>query len=167
MGMLIELAGTSATNPLDVVEAFVDANEWASERTGDDELTVGVSGKWCDFHLWISWREEIGALHFACVFDTRIAEERHKDLHPLLVLVNEKLTIGHFDLWREESLLLFRHALLLGRGGEIDVEQIEALFEIAFSECERFFPAVQFVLWGGKSADEAAEAAMLDCAGEA
>lgn len=167
MGTLIELADTSTSNPLDVVEAFVDANEWSSERSDDDELTVGVAGKWCDFHLWISWREEIGALHFACVFDNRVAQERHRELHALLVLMNENLTVGHFDLWREEGMLLFRHALLLGRNAEIEIDQVETLFEIAFSECERFYPAVQFVLWGGKSAEEAAEAAMLECVGEA
>ncbi|MGH6959444.1 MAG: YbjN domain-containing protein, partial [Dongiaceae bacterium] len=36
-----------------------------------------------------------------------------------------------------------------------------------FSECERFFPAFQFVLWGGKSPEEALAAAMLETVGEA
>ena len=35
------------------------------------------------------------------------------------------------------------------------------------TECERFYPAFQFVLWGGKSPADALAAAMLECVGEA
>jgi hypothetical protein len=41
------------------------------------------------------------------------------------------------------------------------------MVDIAITECERFFPAFQFVLWGGKKPAEALAAAMLECAGEA
>lgn len=167
MTFMLDLADPVTSNPLDAVEDFVDANEWTSDRSSTDEMTIGVAGKWCDFHIWISWRPEIRSLHFACVFDLKIPAERQKDLHGLLVLGNERMTLGHFDLWRDEEMLLFRHALLLGQGGEVDPDQIEALFDIAFTECERFFPAVQYVLWGGKSAEDAAEAAMMECVGEA
>ena len=43
----------------------------------------------------------------------------------------------------------------------------EALVEIAVEECDRFYPAFQFVLWGGKTPADALEAAMVDAAGEA
>ena len=41
------------------------------------------------------------------------------------------------------------------------------MVDIAITECERFFPAFQFVLWGGKTPQEALAAAMLECVGEA
>jgi hypothetical protein len=47
------------------------------------------------------------------------------------------------------------------------VEQLEDLVDIAITECERFYPAFQFVVWGGKSPKEGIGAAMLDTAGEA
>lgn len=167
MGMMLDTRTEPAANPLDIVEDFVDANEWVSDRSDHDEMTVGVTGKWCDLHLWLSWRPEICSMHFACVYDLKIPAERQAELHGLLAIGNERMALGHFDLWKDEGLLLFRHALLLGRNGQISPDQIEILFDIAFTECERFFPAVQYVLWGGKSADEAAEAAMMECAGEA
>jgi protein gp37 len=43
----------------------------------------------------------------------------------------------------------------------------QALVESAIDECDRFYPAFQFVLWGGKTPREALEAAMVDAAGEA
>ena len=41
------------------------------------------------------------------------------------------------------------------------------LLETAIGECERFYPAFQFALWGGKKPHEAMEAAMLETVGEA
>jgi hypothetical protein len=53
------------------------------------------------------------------------------------------------------------------RGGNPSIEPLEDLVDIALNECERFFPAFQFVLWGGKSPREALDAAMLEPVGEA
>jgi hypothetical protein len=46
-------------------------------------------------------------------------------------------------------------------------EQVEDLVDIALSECERFYPAFQLVLWGGKKPADAMAAAMIDPVGEA
>ncbi len=62
---------------------------------------------------------------------------------------------------------MFRHAMLLRGLGGASTEQIEDLVDIALNECERFYPAFQFVLWGGKSAQDAVAAALLDTVGEA
>ncbi|MBX6322880.1 MAG: hypothetical protein IRY94_13705, partial [Rhodospirillaceae bacterium] len=56
--------------------------------------------------------------------------------------------------------------LLRGSGGAT-VEQLEDLVDIALNECERFYPAFQFVLWGGRSPEEAVQAAILETVGEA
>ena len=45
--------------------------------------------------------------------------------------------------------------------------QAQALIESAVDECDRFYPAFQFALWGNKSPADALEAAMIDAAGEA
>jgi hypothetical protein len=56
--------------------------------------------------------------------------------------------------------------LLRGARGA-SAESLEDMIDIAITECERFYPAFQFVLWGGKTPAEALEAAMLECVGEA
>jgi hypothetical protein len=45
--------------------------------------------------------------------------------------------------------------------------QVRDLLDIAIAECERFYPAFQYVLWAGKSAEEALDAAMIEPVGEA
>jgi len=75
--------------------------------------------------------------------------------------------LGHFAIWADEGVPMFRHAVLLrGKGGAC-AEQIEDLVDIALNESERFYPAFQFVLWGGKTPDDAIAAALLDTVGEA
>lgn len=157
-----------SANPLDIVEEIVAANEWPFDRTSDDELVVEITGRWCDYRLYFMWRDDVSALHFTCAFDARVPQTRRRDVHDLLALANEKLWIGHFDLSTEEGMPMFRHTIpLRGLRDGASVEQLEDLVEAAFTECERFFPAFQFAIWGGKSAAEAMAAAMFETVGEA
>jgi hypothetical protein len=41
------------------------------------------------------------------------------------------------------------------------------MFASAVQTCERYYPAFQFVVWAGKTAAEAMNAALFDTAGEA
>jgi hypothetical protein len=57
--------------------------------------------------------------------------------------------------------------VLLRGIGAASVEQVEDLVDIALSECERFYPAFQLVIFGGKPAEEAMTAAIIEPIGEA
>ena len=154
-------------NPLDLIEELVEANEWAFDRSREDELAVEISGRWCDYHLFFVWRGEMSALHFSCVFDAKVGAGKRTEICNLLALANERLWLGHFDLCSEDGMPMFRHTLPLRGARGATVEQVEDLVDVAVTECERFYPAFQFVLWGGKTAVEAIDAAMLDTVGEA
>jgi hypothetical protein len=56
---------------------------------------------------------------------------------------------------------------MLREGTGVSSELLEDLVDVAITECERFYPAFQFVIWGGKPATEALAAAMLETEGEA
>mgnify|MGYP001105067495 CR=1 FL=1 len=157
----------AAANPLDVLEQILAANEWAFERRSDGEMAAEAPGKWCDYGLYFSWSPEISAMHFTCAFDLKVPNGRREKLFELLALANEKLWLGHFGLEGEEGVPVFRHSVLLRGAPGASVESLEDMVDIALAECERFFPAFQFVLWGGRSPSEALAAAMLDCVGEA
>ena len=62
---------------------------------------------------------------------------------------------------------MFRHTVLVRGGPALTPTQLEEMIEVSIGECERFYPAFQFVLWGGKAPDEAIEASMLETVGEA
>lgn len=158
---------TQAANPLDMIEQIVANESWPFDRNAEDELNISVSGKWCDYHLTFNWREDVEALHLACAFDMKVLEEKKVPIHSLLALINEQMWIGHFDLWSEEGVILFRHGVLLQGGAVVTAEQCEALVRLSVEACERYYPAFQFVLWAGKSASEAMSACMFDVEGNA
>ena len=155
------------SNPLDVMEQIVAANDWAFDRRSDSEMAAEAPGRWCDYGLYFNWSNEISAMHFTCTFDLKVPERRRALLYELLALANERLWIGHFGLESEDGMPVFRHAVLLRGAPGASAESLEDMVDIALTECERFFPAFQFVLWGGKTPQEALAAAMLECVGEA
>lgn len=155
------------SNPLDILEEIVAANEWLFDRTNDDELIVELAGRWCHYRMFFVWQREIGALQFSCQFDMKVPDIKRSEVNELLAILNNRLWLGHFDLELQQNSPLFRYTIL-ARGDRMPgVEVLEDLVEIALTECERFYPAFQFVIWGGKKAAEAMAASMIEVAGQA
>src|SRR3546814_221245 len=139
-----------AGNPLDILEELVNANEWRFDRSTDEEMVVEIAGRWCEYRLFFVWQQDLSATYFSCLFDLRAPPQKRTAVAELLALVNEKMWLGHFDLCSDELVPMFRHTVLLRGAGHVSVEQLEDLVDIAVSECERFFPAFQYVLWGDR-----------------
>ena len=49
----------------------------------------------------------------------------------------------------------------------LNQDLIGELMELAISECERYYPAFQFVIWCGRTAEDAIASSMLDSVGQA
>ncbi|MBX9709430.1 MAG: YbjN domain-containing protein [Xanthobacteraceae bacterium] len=164
---LLDINSDSRTNPLSVVEEIAASNDLTFERSGEDEVTIVSKGRFADYQVSFTWMAEIDALHLACAFDLKIPEGRRAEVQRLVAAINEQLWLGHFDIWTQSGLVMYRQALLLPGGMAATNAQCEIMFETAVLACERYFPAFQFVMWAGKSAAEAMAAAMFDTAGEA
>ncbi|ODN71491.1 YbjN domain-containing protein [Methylobrevis pamukkalensis] len=164
---LIDISTERPANPVDNIELIAAHNDWTFERSGEEEITVSVTGHWCDYHVSFTWMEELESLHLACAFDIKVLEARRTEVVRLLSLVNEQLWIGHFDLWQDEGVVMYRHGLLLAGCLEATDEQIGRMLETALETCERFYQAFQFVVWAGKTARESLDMAMIETVGEA
>jgi hypothetical protein len=164
---LIDFSEPHRINPLDVVERLAAGNDWSFERASEDEITIMVTGRWTDYQVSYTWMTDIEALHLACAFDLKVPERRRPEVQQLISLVNEQLWVGHFDLWVQDGIVMFRHALVLNGGIAASGPQCEALLGTALDTCERYFPAYQFVVWAGKPARAALDAAMFETSGEA
>jgi hypothetical protein len=164
---LPQLSERPRHNPLDVVERIAAVNDWSFERAGDDEITILGGGRWSDYQISFTWMNDIEALHLACAFDLKVQERRRAEVQQLISLINEQLWVGHFDLWIQDGMVMFRHALVLAGGAEPSSQQCQALLSTALEACEGYFPAFQFVVWAGKLAREALDAAMFETSGEA
>lgn len=103
----------------------------------------------------------------ASAFDLKVPAPRKDDIVRLLALINEQQWMGHFDIWGQEGVVIFRQSLLLAGGAEANPSQIEVLFSNSLDSCERYYQAFQFVVWAGKTAQEAMETVMFETAGDA
>jgi hypothetical protein len=164
---LIELTEERQNNPVDVVERLAATHDWTFDRSTDDELAISVRGRWTDYHVSFTWMNDIEALHLACAFDLKVPEPRRAEVLALIAIINEQLWVGHFDLWTKDGIIMFRHALLLAGGVEVAGRQCEALLDAALEASERYYQAFQFVVWAGRPAREAIDAAMFETNGEA
>ena len=164
----IGLSGLSlADHPFDVIERIADEHNWIFDRRSDKEMAAQAPGRWCDYSLFFAWNEKVGAMHFTCAFDMRVPDERKPFVHELLAMVNEKLWMGHFGVWTDEGLPMFRHAMPMRGTQGPTLDQVEDLVDVAIVECERFYPTFQYVIWGGNTPTEAIAAAMIETMGEA
>ena len=155
-----------AANPIDLVEQVANAHDWAADRSSDDELTLIVAGSWTDYHVSLNWRDDLETLHLACAFDFRVPDNRLGEIYRLVAQINEQLWIGHFDLWTQEGLIMYRQALMLN-GAAGTPRQCEALLKAALEACERYYQAFQFVVWAGKESREALVSTMFETEGRA
>jgi hypothetical protein len=145
---LMEITEQARGNPLEVVERMAVTNDWSFERAGEDEIAILVRGKWADYRISYTWMYDIEALQ-------------------LISLINEQMWVGHFDFWFKDGLIMYRHALVLTGGVVASGGQCESLLSTALDACECHYPAFQFVVWAGKSAREALDAAVFNTAGTA
>lgn len=153
--------------PVDMLASLFEARGWAFEFVGDDEITCDVQGSWASYHMRCIWRPEDRVLQILCMPDIRIAEDKKPATFEVLALINEQLWLGHFDVWSNGGMLVYRHGLMLGDEGLLSPGQAQIAVEAALEECDRFYPVFQFILWGDKTPAEALAAAMVDAAGEA
>ena len=164
---IIEIARTGKASPLEVVETMAASNDWPFERSGDDEIALNVTGRWTNYQISFTWMGDIEALHLSCAFDLKVPEPRLNEVQALVALINEQMWIGHFDVWMQNGVVIFRHALVLAGGVAASDRQCEAVLGTALDSCERYYPAFHFVVWAGKSAREAMDSAMFETSGEA
>ena len=154
--------------PIDMLESYFAAHGWDHERQ-EEEVVATVKGSWTSYELRAIWQEGDGAMQFLALLDIKVAGERLHQMYETLTLVNEQLWLGHFEIWSSNQTLLFRHAALINTSeqAQFSLTAAETLVQSAIEECERFYPVFQFVLWGGKSPQEAIAAAMIETEGEA
>ena len=63
--------------------------------------------------------------------------------------------------------MVYRYGLVMSGGQFVAPEQVERLIATAIASCEKFYPALQLVSWGGRSVDDAMQIAMNEAYGRA
>ena len=154
-------------NPTEIVEDIILNQEWTHQRLSAVELAAEVEARWGLYRLQFYWQEEFDIFHLTCFMDLRVDEKEGSEFYKLLALLNERVLMGHFELFSNEGIPAYRHSFMLPSAQSTQSELIEHAIALALEETDRFYPAFQLVIAGEKSAKEAASIAILDTAGEA
>ncbi|VTZ51007.1 conserved hypothetical protein [Methylocella tundrae] len=164
---LLQFEAVRSEHPVDLIERLAAHNQWPFDRDEEDEISITVAGSWTDYNVAFTWLEDLEALHVACAFDLKAPSARKAEVVALISLINEQLWLGHFDIWPDDGVVMFRHAIVLSGGAELNGHQCQTVLTSAVRACERYYQAFQFVVWAGKNGREAIETVMLETKGEA
>ena len=118
-------------NPTEVVEDFILSQDWAYQRLSAHEVAAEVDGHWGLFRLQFYWQEEYNVFHLTCLLDLRVHAREIKELYHLLSLLNERLVVGHFELFSEESIPAFRHSFMISNPQALQTDLIESLISLS------------------------------------
>lgn len=151
-------------NPLAVFERLCIAEHYEYERLNDHELHVTLPGLWCHHDVTLTWNEQAEQIQLFLIFDGRSPGGRSNDICRLMSLINERLSIGHFDFWDKTGALVYRNAQSLRGGAKLMTEQAQDLIAQALDAAERGYPACQYVVWAGKTPEDALTSALIDLA---
>lgn len=154
-------------DPIDMIETLARSQDMEAQRVDDNEVHVCLSGSWRDVSLWFAWREEAQVLQIGAPLEMKVPASRKNEVFRLLAKINERLWIGHFDLWGDDGEIVYRNGAVLGEGQGIAPGQAEILLRGAMEAFEQFYPAFNYVVWAGKTAEEAITASILEPVGSA
>jgi hypothetical protein len=154
-------------DPLEVVERVLNAENLSFDRTDEGDLAFALTGDWKDYELWFAWRPEADCLQLCLALDMRALKPQRLAACELTSLVNQRIWLGHFEVWSDDGEVVFRHALGLPHGERPTLAQAASMIDAAVEAADRFYPAFDFLLSGGKSPDEAMAACLFETVGQA
>ena len=154
-------------DPLEVVERVLNAENLSFDRTDDGDLAFALTGDWKDYELWFAWRPEADCLQLCLSIDRCVARELRGGACELVNLVNQRVWVGHFEVWSDDGEVVFRHAMALPEDERPTLAQAASMIDAAMEAADRFYPAFDFLLAAGKSPEEAMAACMFETVGQA
>ncbi|NIZ14431.1 YbjN domain-containing protein [Phaeobacter sp. HF9A] len=154
-------------HPIDIVENLACSHDWDFDRIADDQIAMAVEGQWRTYSLTLAWSDYDETLRMVCSFEMEPPEAKVPQLYELINHMNDQCWAGAFNYWPEHKLMLYRYGLVLSGGQMATPEQVGAIVEAAVSNCERYYPAIQLMVWGERPAKEAMQVAIAEAYGRA
>jgi len=154
-------------HPIDIVENLAAFHDWDFDRIGDDQIAMAVEGQWRTYSITLAWSGYDETLRLVCTFEMEPPEDQLGRLYELLNEMNDQCWAGAFTYWAEQKLMVYRYGLVLTGGQVASPEQIDTMINAAVMSAERYYPAIQLLVWGGRSPRDAMQAAIAEAYGRA
>ncbi|MVO16024.1 YbjN domain-containing protein [Parasedimentitalea huanghaiensis] len=154
-------------HPIDIVEHIATDRDWEFDRIGDDQIAMAVEAQWRTYSLTLAWSGYDETLRMVCSFEMEPPEGKVPKLYELINRMNDQCWAGAFTYWPEQKLMVYRYGLVLTGGQVAGSGQIDALINTAVNSAERYYPAIQLMVWGDRSPEEAMQVAIAEAYGRA
>jgi hypothetical protein len=154
-------------HPIDVVETIATHYEWDFDRVAENQIAMTLEGQWRSYALTLAWSPSDETLRLLCTYELDPPKERMPAFYELLNRMNDLCWAGAFTWWGEEKMMVFRYGLVLAGDQIAGPEQVDTMIHAAMMSAERFYPAVQLVLWGDKEPAAAMQVAIAEAYGRA
>ncbi|MCE8007754.1 YbjN domain-containing protein [Aestuariivita sp.] len=154
-------------HPIDIVEHIAEHHEWDFDRIGDDQIAMAVAGQWRTYSLTLAWSSYDETLRLVCTFEMDPPEDKLPGLFELINIVNDQCWAGAFTYWAQPKLMVYRYGLVLAGGQVASAEQIDTMINAAVLSAERYYPAMQLLIWGDRTPEQAMQAAIAEAYGHA
>lgn len=154
-------------HPIDIVEHLAEHHDWEFDRIGDDQIAMAVEGQWRTYSITLAWSGYDETLRMVCTFEMEPPEEALPQLYELLNAMNDQCWAGGFTYWAAQQLMVYKYGLVLAGGQVASPEQIDTMINAAVLSAERYYPAIQLMVYGGRSPAEAMQVAIAEAYGRA
>ena len=154
-------------HPIDIVEFLAEHHQWDFDRIGEDQIAMSVAGQWRTYTLTLAWSEQDETLRMICTFELEPPKERLPAIYETLNAINDQCWAGSFTFWEQQNLMVYRYGLVLAGGQEASAEQIDTMINAAVVSAERYYPALQLVVWDNRSTESAMQVAIAEAYGRA
>lgn len=154
-------------HPIDIVEDLASHHQWDFERISEEQITMTVEGQWRNYALTLAWSAFDETLRLICAFDMEPPEAKLPRLYELLNCVNHQCWAGGFAYWADQQVMVYRYGLVLTGGHVASPDQIDTMVGAAVLSAERYYPAVQLVVWGDQTPAAAMQVAIAEAYGRA
>ena len=152
-------------HPIDIVEHLAEHHDWDFDRLGDDPIAMAVEGQWRTYSLTLAWSGFDETLRMVCTFELDPPAEKMAGFYELINQINDQCWAGAFTYWTEPKLMVYRYGLVLAGGQMATADQIDTMIGAAVMSAERYYPAMQLLIWGDKTPAQAMQAAIAEAYG--
>ncbi len=154
-------------HPIDIVEHIAEHHDWDFDRLGDDQIAMAVEGQWRTYSVTLAWSGYDETLRMVCTFEMEPPKHKLPELYELLNAMNDQCWAGAFSYWSDQQLMVYRYGLVLAGGQVASPEQINTMIHAAVLSSERYYPAMQLLVWGDRTPKEALQVAIAEAYGRA
>ena len=147
-------------HPIDIVENLASFHDWDFDRIADDQIAMAVEGQWRTYSLTLAWSGFDETLRMVCTFELDPPADKMPGLYALLNQINDQC-------WAAQKLMVYRYGLVLAGGQVAGPEQIDTMIGAAVMSAERYYPALQMLIWGDSTPEQAMQVAIAEAYGRA